>query len=108
MAKAVIGIMGGTGIYEMEGITDLREERVTTPFGDPSDAYLLGRLDEHPVAFLARHGRGHRLLPSELNFRGEHLWLQGPGGPMDYLGFGGGEHARRDPSFGCRDPRSIL
>lgn len=69
MAEAVIGIIGGTGLYEMEGITDLREERVSTPFGDPSDAYLLGRLDGHPVAFLARHGRGHRLLPSELNFR---------------------------------------
>ncbi|MFB3073733.1 MAG: S-methyl-5'-thioadenosine phosphorylase, partial [Candidatus Methylomirabilales bacterium] len=69
MAEAVIGIIGGTGLYEMEGITDLREERVTTPFGHPSDAYLLGRLDGHPVVFLARHGRGHRLLPSELNFR---------------------------------------
>jgi len=69
MAEAVIGIIGGTGLYEMEGITDFREERVTTPFGHPSDAYLLGRLDGHSVAFLARHGRGHRLLPSELNFR---------------------------------------
>ncbi len=69
MAEAVIGILGGTGLYEMEGITDLRKERVTTPFGDPSDAYLVGELDGHPVAFLTRHGRGHRLLPSELNFR---------------------------------------
>jgi 5'-methylthioadenosine phosphorylase len=65
----MIGIIGGSGLYEMEGITHLREERVTTPFGDPSDAYILGRLDGHAVAFLARHGRGHRLLPSELNFR---------------------------------------
>jgi len=65
----MIGIIGGSGLYEMEGITHLREERVTTPFGDPSDAYILGRLDGHTVAFLARHGRGHRLLPSELNFR---------------------------------------
>ncbi len=69
MAEPVIGIIGGSGLYEMEGITHLREERVTTPFGDPSDAYILGRLDGHAVAFLARHGRGHRLLPSELNFR---------------------------------------
>ena len=69
MAEPVIGIIGGSGLYEMEGITHLREERVTTPFGDPSDAYILGRLDGHTVAFLARHGRGHRLLPSELNFR---------------------------------------
>jgi 5'-methylthioadenosine phosphorylase len=69
MAEPVFGIIGGSGLYEMEGITHLREERVTTPFGDPSDAYILGRLDGHAVAFLARHGRGHRLLPSELNFR---------------------------------------
>ncbi|MGH7387179.1 MAG: S-methyl-5'-thioadenosine phosphorylase [Candidatus Methylomirabilales bacterium] len=69
MAEPVFGIIGGSGLYEMEGITHLREERVTTPFGDPSDAYILGRLDGHGVAFLARHGRGHRLLPSELNFR---------------------------------------
>ena len=69
MAEPVIGIIGGSGLYEMEGLTHLREERVATPFGDPSDAYVLGRLDGHPVAFLARHGRGHRLLPSELNFR---------------------------------------
>jgi len=65
----VIGIIGGSGLYEMEGLTHLREERVPTPFGDPSDAYMLGRLEGRPVAFLARHGRGHRLLPSELNFR---------------------------------------
>jgi 5'-methylthioadenosine phosphorylase len=69
MAEAVIGIIGGSGLYEMEGLTDLREERVTTPFGEPSAAYHLGRLEGHPVAFLARHGHGHRHLPSELNFR---------------------------------------
>jgi 5'-methylthioadenosine phosphorylase len=65
----VIGIIGGSGLYEMAGLTDVREERVETPFGLPSDAYVLGRLEGRPVAFLARHGRGHRLLPSELNFR---------------------------------------
>jgi 5'-methylthioadenosine phosphorylase len=69
MADPVFGIIGGSGLYEMEGLTDLREEQVTTPFGDPSDAYILGRLDGHAVAFLSRHGRGHRRLPSELNFR---------------------------------------
>ena len=69
MGEPVIGIIGGSGLYEMEGLTHLREERVPTPFGDPSDAYILGRLEGRPVAFLARHGRGHRLLPSELNFR---------------------------------------
>ncbi len=69
MAEPRIGIIGGSGLYEMAGLTVVREERVETPFGPPSDAYVLGRLEGRPVAFLARHGRGHRLLPSELNFR---------------------------------------
>ena len=69
MAEPRIGILGGSGLYEMAGLTDVLEERVETPFGLPSDAYVLGRLEGRPVAFLARHGRGHRLLPSELNFR---------------------------------------
>jgi len=69
MAEPRIGIIGGSGLYEMAGLTDVREERVETPFGPPSDTYVLGRLEGRPVAFLARHGRGHRLLPSELNFR---------------------------------------
>src|SRR5258708_28091162 len=53
----------------MPGLTSVREERVTTPFGDPSDGFILGELEGRSVAFLARHGRGHRILPSELNFR---------------------------------------
>src|ERR1700755_1616313 len=54
----------------MPGLTNVREERVTTPFGDPSEAFVLGELEGRNVAFLARHGRGHRLLPRALNFRG--------------------------------------
>ena len=69
MAKAEIGIIGGSGLYSMPGIARVREVRVTTPFGRPSDAYLLGELEGRKVAFLARHGRGHVLLPSEVNFR---------------------------------------
>ncbi|HTF44579.1 MAG TPA: hypothetical protein VK641_11805, partial [Terriglobales bacterium] len=69
MKKAEIGIIGGSGLYAMPGLTNVREERVTTPFGDPSDAFILGELEGRNVAFLARHGRGHRILPSELNFR---------------------------------------
>ena len=69
MKKAEIGIIGGSGLYAMPGLTNVREERVTTPFGEPSDAFVLGELEGRKVAFLARHGRGHRLLPSELNFR---------------------------------------
>src|SRR5258708_35663146 len=53
----------------MPGLSSVREERVITPFGDPSDAFILGELEGRSVAFLARHGRGHRILPSELNFR---------------------------------------
>src|SRR6516162_6786776 len=69
MAKAEIGIIGGSGLYTMPGLSDVREVRVTTPFGEPSDAFVLGTLEGRKVAFLARHGRGHLLLPSELNFR---------------------------------------
>ena len=69
MQKAEIGIIGGSGLYAMPGLGNVREERIATPFGDPSDAFVLGDLEGRKVAFLARHGRGHRLLPSELNFR---------------------------------------
>ena len=68
-APAILGIIGGSGLYEMPGLTAIREVRVRTPFGDPSDAFVTGILEGRRVAFLARHGRGHRLLPSELNFR---------------------------------------
>lgn len=67
--KAEIGIIGGSGLYHMGGIERVREVRLATPFGKPSDAYVLGVLEGRPVAFLARHGRGHLLMPSELNFR---------------------------------------
>ena len=69
MQQAQIGVIGGSGLYHMPGLTDVREVVQKTPFGDPSDAYILGNLEGRKVAFLARHGRGHRLLPSELNFR---------------------------------------
>jgi 5'-methylthioadenosine phosphorylase len=64
-----IGIIGGSGLYSMPGLSTVKELKVKTPFGAPSDAYVLGTLAGRKVAFLARHGRGHRLLPSELNFR---------------------------------------
>lgn len=69
MAQAEIGIIGGSGLYSMPGLGDVREVRQRTPFGDPSDSFVLGTLEGHRVAFLARHGRGHRILPTELNFR---------------------------------------
>jgi 5'-methylthioadenosine phosphorylase len=66
---ASIGIMGGTGLYEIEGLKDVREIRLETPFGDPSDPFVIGTLEGKHVAFLSRHGRGHRLLPAEINYR---------------------------------------
>ena len=69
MSQAEIGIIGGSGLYSMPGLTDMREVKQETPFGNPSDAYVLGTLESRKVAFLARHARGHRILPSELNFR---------------------------------------
>jgi 5'-methylthioadenosine phosphorylase len=64
-----IGIIGGSGLYDMAELTDREERQVSTPFGDPSAAYVIGTLRGKRVAFLARHGMGHRLMPSELNFR---------------------------------------
>jgi 5'-methylthioadenosine phosphorylase len=69
LSQAEIGIIGGSGLYAMPGLSGVREVRQETPFGDPSDAYVLGTLEGRKVAFLARHGRGHRILPTELNFR---------------------------------------
>jgi len=68
-AKARVGIIGGSGLYSMNGLTETQEIRVRTPFGEPSDAIVLGTLEGKRVAFLARHGRGHRILPGEINYR---------------------------------------
>ncbi len=69
MSEARIGIIGGSGLYEMEGLKLLHEKAVKTPFGDPSDPYVVGEIDGVRVVFLARHGKGHRFMPSEINFR---------------------------------------
>jgi 5'-methylthioadenosine phosphorylase len=69
MSTATIGIIGGSGLYDMAELTDREERTLHTPFGDPSGPYILGSLRGRRVAFLARHGLGHRILPSELNFR---------------------------------------
>ena len=64
-----IGIIGGSGLYQMNGLTNVEEVAVETPFGNPSDLYRVGILEGKRVAFLARHNRNHTILPSELNFR---------------------------------------
>lgn len=69
MSEAVLGIIGGSGIYDLPGLTDLREERIASPWGEPSDVLRVGRMGRTKVVFLARHGRGHVLPPSEINYR---------------------------------------
>jgi 5'-methylthioadenosine phosphorylase len=73
MSVHTIGVIGGSGLYEMEGMTDIRSVTVETPFGDPSNDYVTGILDGVRMVFLPRHGRGHRLLPSEVNYRA-NIW----------------------------------
>ena len=69
MSTAKIGIIGGSGLYQMDALEDIEEITLETPFGSPSDAFIIGTLEGVRVAFLARHGRNHHLLPSELPFR---------------------------------------
>jgi 5'-methylthioadenosine phosphorylase len=69
MEQVQIGIIGGSGLYQMPELQNVREQTIETPFGPPSDAFIIGELDGVTVAFLPRHGRGHRLLPTELPFR---------------------------------------
>jgi 5'-methylthioadenosine phosphorylase len=69
MIKAVLGVMGGSGVYDLPGLEDIREERIESPWGEPSDALRIGRIGQTTVVFLARHGRGHRLSPSGINYR---------------------------------------
>ncbi|MBI2908109.1 MAG: S-methyl-5'-thioadenosine phosphorylase [Chloroflexi bacterium] len=69
MAEAKLGVIGGSGLYQMDGLTDVEEVHVHTPFGEPSDALVVGKLEGVPLAFLPRHGRGHRISPTELPAR---------------------------------------
>ena len=69
MTKAVLGIIGGSGVYDLPGLEDMREERIESPWGEPSDVLRIGRIGETRIAFLPRHGRGHRLSPSDINYR---------------------------------------
>ena len=74
-----IGLIGGSGLYQMEGLTDVEERQVSTPFGDPSDAIVIGTLEGVRVAFLARHGRGHRIMPTQVNYRANIFALKSLG-----------------------------
>ena len=93
MSKHRIGIIGGTGLYDIEGFTSQKWVKVKTPFGPPSDDLLTGKLAGRDVVFLPRHGRGHRILPSELNHRA-NIWA------MKKLGVHGSSASA--PSARCR------
>jgi 5'-methylthioadenosine phosphorylase len=73
MAQAKIGVIGGSGLYQMDGMTDITEEHIDTPFGAPSDSITIGKVEGMPIAFLPRHGRGHRISPSEIPVRA-NIW----------------------------------
>ncbi len=73
MSGEAVGIIGGSGLYELEGLQNVREEKISTPFGEPSDSYIVGELAGRRMVFLPRHGRGHRILPAELNYRA-NIW----------------------------------
>ena len=73
MGDQVVGVIGGSGLYEMEDLKDVREVKLSTPFGEPSDAYITGTLGDTEMVFLPRHGRGHRISPTEINFRA-NIW----------------------------------
>ncbi len=74
MGKTVLGVIGGSGFYQMKGLTAVEQVELSTPFGRPSDPFFRGKLGECDVIFLSRHGRGHRVLPSEAEFPRQHLW----------------------------------
>jgi 5'-methylthioadenosine phosphorylase len=92
---AVIGVIGGSGIYEIGGLTNAQWIAVDTPFGRPSDDLLVGYLDGQKVVFLPRHGRGHKLPPSELNFRA-NIWALKVAGVTEILSFGACGSLRED------------
>ena len=69
MTEVKIGVIGGSGLYQMNELKDVEEVRINTPFGEPSDAYILGILGDKKIAFLSRHGRGHRITPTDINYR---------------------------------------
>src|SRR5688572_24407551 len=77
--ERIVGIIGGSGIYQLEGLTDASWQRVDTAFGDASDELLFGKLGDQRVVFLPRHGRGHKLSPSQINYRANISALKAAG-----------------------------
>ena len=108
MEHAQIGIIGGSGLYDMAGVTDRKEVTLTTPFGDPSGPYVTGTLRGRRVAFLARHGAGHRILPSELNFRANIFGMKLLGVEYILSASAVGSLKEEVQANGHRDTRSVL
>ncbi len=106
--QAEIGIIGGSGLYSMPGLERAREVRVKTPFGEPSDAFVVGTLEGRRVAFLARHGRGHRILPSEINYRANLYAMKLLGVRARHFGQRGRIPARGFAAAGIFDPRPVF
>ena len=79
MKKTYLGVIGGSGLYDLPGLTDVQELAISTPFGQPSDAIITGKLNGRPVAFLPRHGKGHRFTPTEVNYRANIFALKSIG-----------------------------
>ena len=80
MGKSIVGVIGGSGLYQMEGLKNIHEIEIKTPFGKPSAKFIKGILGETELVFLPRHGKGHRWLPTEINFRANifampHRWM---------------------------------
>jgi 5'-methylthioadenosine phosphorylase len=76
MSDKIVGVIGGSGLYEMEGLEEVKEVSLKTPFGDPSDVFITGRLEGMKIVFLPRHGKGHRIQPSSLNFRANIMGMK--------------------------------
>ena len=98
MLEKVVGVIGGSGLYEMEGLEQVQTISLKTPFGDPSDSYVVGRLEGVKVAFLPRHGKGHRIQPSSLNFRANIYGMKMLGARMDHRRQCSGIDERINPS----------
>ena len=108
MVQAEIGIIGGSGLYAMPGLSKVKEVRLKTPFGAPSDAYVCGMLEGRKVAFLARHGRGHRISAERTEFSREYSWVQAAWCRENRFGFRGRVAEGRTQAAGFRDSGSVL
>ena len=107
MERATIGIIGGSGLYQLDGLTDIAEVVVETPYGPPSDAYVLGHAARGAARVSSRHGRGHRLIAHGDQLPGQHLGLQVARRRVAHLGLGGRQHEGGDPARRHRPPRPV-